>query len=197
MVYCSPLLTRLKETQMTTTPADILDFWFSDRMQKHWFSSTPVIDQEILDKYENLWQQAAYGNLDNWCETSNGSLALVIVLDQFPLNMFRNQAKTYSTGDQAVKIARQAIDNNQNQAIAKDRVAFLFMPLMHSEDMNDQELSVRMFTESGLDGFLKYAVQHRGIINRFGRFPHRNAILSRESTTDELAYLASDEAFHG
>ncbi len=182
---------------MATTPADILDFWFSDRMQKHWFSSTAEIDQEILDKYEHLWQQAASGDLDSWCETASGSLALVIVLDQFPLNMFRNQAKTFSTGDQAVKIARQAIDNKQDREIAKDRVAFLFMPLMHSEDMNDQDLSVKMFTESGLDGFLKYAIQHRDIVSRFGRFPHRNAILSRESTAEELAYLASDEAFKG
>ena len=182
---------------MTTTPDDILDFWFSDRMQKHWFSSTPEIDQEILDKYEDLWQQAASGRLDSWCETASGSLALVIVLDQFPLNMFRNQAKTFSTGDRAVKISRQVIDNKYNEQIEKDKVAFLFMPLMHSEDMNDQDLSVKMFTESGLDGFVKYAAQHRDIVSRFGRFPHRNAILFRESTSDELAYLASDEAFKG
>jgi uncharacterized protein (DUF924 family) len=182
---------------MATAPTEILDFWYSERMQKHWFSSTPEVDQEILDKYESLWDQAAAGQLDLWCETPAGSLALVIVLDQLPLNMFRNQAKTFSTGDQAVRISRQAIDNKYNEQIEKDKVAFLFMPLMHSEDMDDQDLSVKMFTETGLDGFVKFADGHRDIVKRFGRFPHRNAILSRESTADELAYLASDEAFKG
>lgn len=182
---------------MTTSPDNVLDFWYSERMQKHWFFSTPEIDQEILDKYESLWQQAASGEIDSWCETSAGSLALVIVLDQFPLNMFRNQTKTFSTGDQAISVSRNAIDNKQNEQIAKDRVAFLYMPLMHSEDMDDQDLSVKMFTKAGLNGFIKFAKQHRDIVKRFGRFPHRNAILSRDSTAEELAYLASDEGFKG
>ena len=100
-------------------------------MQKRWFSSTPEIDQEILDKYEDLWQQAASGLLDDWCETPSGSLALVIVLDQFPLNMFRNQPKAYSTEQQAVKIARKAINDKQNREIAKDKIAFLYMPQLN------------------------------------------------------------------
>lgn len=185
------------EHPMTITPNEILDFWYSRRMQKHWFSSTPEIDQEILDKYESMWEQAASGVLDAWCETPAGSLALVIVLDQFPLNMFRNQAKTYSTEQLAVKVARKAIDNKQNKEIEKEKIAFLYMPLMHSEHMDDQNLAVKLFTEAGLDDNIKFAKHHRSIVERFGRFPHRNAALLRESTAEELAYLASDEAFKG
>ncbi len=175
----------------------LLDFWFSARIGKHWFASTPALDDEIREKYESLWRHAAAGELAAWAETPEGALALTIVLDQLPLNMFRGKPESFSTEQQAVAVARQAIARGDDQRIPRDQVMFLYMPLMHSENLADQDQSVALFERAGLAANLRFAEHHRGIVRRFGRFPHRNAILGRISTPEELAYLASSEAFKG
>lgn len=179
------------------TPAQILDYWYSERMQKHWFASTPAIDQEIRDRYQALWAQAAAGALDHWQDSPEGALALIIVLDQFPLNMFRNQPESFRTEQQAVAVAKVAIDRGYDAQLPKERLAFLFMPLMHSENLADQDLSVAMFAKYDLTGNLRFAEHHREIVRTYGRFPHRNAILGRASRPEEEAYLRSEGAFKG
>lgn len=187
----------LTETANMTTPGEILTFWRAAPMPEHWFNSTPAIDDGIRARYETLWRQAAQGELDDWQQTPEGCLALCIVLDQFPLNMFRGHPHCFSTEQQAVAISKHAVTQGFDRQLPHDLLAFLYMPLMHSENLADQDESVRLFEATGLAGNARFAHHHREIVRRFGRFPHRNAILGRESTPEELAYLHSKEAFTG
>lgn len=182
---------------MTIKPVDILDYWYSDEMRKHWFSSTEALDEQIRKDYQSIWQTAADGNLTHWKDSPEGCLALAIILDQLPLNMFRNSAKSFSTEQLAIEIAKHAITMGFDENIEKDKRAFLYMPLMHSENMDDQNLSVAMFEKSGLKDSTRFAEHHRNIVSTYGRFPHRNPILGRESTDAETEYLNSDQAFKG
>ncbi|MDP3482496.1 MAG: DUF924 family protein [Sulfuricella sp.] len=137
------------------------------------------------------------GELDGWKETPEGCLALAIVLDQLPLNMFRGKAESFKTEQQAVEIAKHAIDKGYNQHLPAERLAFLYMPLMHSENLADQDLSVRLFEAAKPESNLRFAQHHRELIRKYGRFPHRNGLLGRQSTPEEIEYLASREAFLG
>jgi uncharacterized protein (DUF924 family) len=176
---------------------DLLDFWYSARIARCWFSSTPALDDEIRGRFAGLWQRAVRGELDGWSDTPEGALALAIVLDQLPLNMYRGKPASFASEQKAVAVARQAVARGHDKRLSAERVAFLYMPLMHSENPDDQDLSVNLFREAGLAAHLHFAEHHRGIVRRFGRFPHRNAILGRESTPEELDYLASEQAFKG
>ncbi len=135
--------------------------------------------------------------LSQWKQSAEGALALTIVLDQFPLNMFRGQPQSFATEQQAVAVTKHAIAMEYHKLVLKDRLPFLYMPLMHSEISADQELSVRCFRSIGLKEQIAFAEHHRDIIRRFGRFPHRNAILGRKSTIEEIEYLSSQDAFKG
>lgn len=179
------------------TMTEVLNFWFGEPMRDHWFSSTPEIDKLISDNYESLWEQAKSGELDSWAENPGGCLALCVILDQMPLNMFRGTAKSFSTEQQAVKITKLAIENGLDNHISVDKISFLYMPLIHSENMDDQNLAVESFAKVELEGNLKFAKHHRGIIEKFGRFPHRNEALGRTSSQAEIDYLNSDAAFTG
>ncbi|RRS34032.1 MAG: membrane protein [Gammaproteobacteria bacterium (ex Lamellibrachia satsuma)] len=176
---------------------DILTFWYSNQMSRHWFSSTAAIDAEIVERFETIWSQAASGELTTWLKSPEGCLALAIILDQFPLNMFRGEMKSFSTERQALEVAHYAVDRGFDRQLPKAQVSFLYMPLMHSEELADQELSVSLFEAAGLTENTRFARHHRELIRRFGRFPHRNAIINRKSTTEELDYLASPKAFNG
>jgi uncharacterized protein (DUF924 family) len=176
---------------------EVLDFWFADGMDKRWFRATPAFDAEVRRRFVERWRQAADGELDAWAASARGALALVIVLDQFPLNMFRGQPESFSTEARAVAVARGAIERGFDRVLAPRQVAFLYMPLMHSEELADQDDAVALFEAAGLADNLRFARHHRDLVRRFGRFPHRNAILGRESTPEEVAYLASREAFTG
>ncbi len=180
-----------------TPPQDILDFWYTPEMQSRWFASTAELDETIREKFETLWRTASEGLLERWKETPDGCLALAIVLDQFPLNMFRGKAESFSTEQQAVEVAKYAIGMGFDRRLPAERLAFLYMPLMHSERLADQDLSVSLFEAARLESHLRFALHHRELIRRFGRFPHRNPILGRQSTPEETAYLASKEAFLG
>lgn len=181
----------------TASSDDILEFWFADTMRPAWFRSTPQIDGQIRMRFEDTWRAAAEGRLDHWQDSADGALALAIVLDQFPLNMFRGRRESFATEAQAIAVAKKAIDEGLDQQLATERVAFLYMPLMHSERLADQDLSLRLFEAAGLQDNLRFARHHHELIRRFGRFPHRNEILGRTSTVLEQIYLASDEAFTG
>ncbi len=176
---------------------EILDYWFSEPMTKHWFKSTTAIDADIRTRFEGVWEQARQGKLEHWTATANGCLALIIVFDQLPLNMYRGQAKSFATEAMGIATARQAIEKGFDKEIAPDRLMFMYMPFMHSENMQDQDDGVRLFSDAGLDENAKFALHHRSIVERFGRFPHRNEILGRPSSVAETAYMNSDEAFRG
>ena len=178
-------------------PEMILEYWFSEDNRQYWFASTPEIDTQIREQFNALWERAKRGELDHWKETAEGCLALCIVLDQLPLNMFRGTAKSFSTEQQSIEITKYAIKNGFDQQINQDRLAFLYMPLMHSEDLAAQDLSVASFEKAGLEDNLRFAKHHRELIKTFGRFPHRNEILGRENTQAEIDYLKSKQAFTG
>ena len=179
------------------TPQTLLDFWFDPAQEKRWFNSTAEFDQLIRERFETDWQAASDGQRADWQQTADGALALVILLDQFPLNMYRGEPRGFSTEAQARAVAGRAIGQGFDQMLPDKGKAFLYMPYMHSEDLADQDRAVALFEAAGLDHNLRFAHHHRDIVRRFGRFPHRNAILGRASTAQELAWLASAEAFHG
>ncbi len=179
------------------SPQSVLDFWFSESTRPRWFSSTKAFDRELTERFLDVWKAAASGELESWGKTPEGSLALVIVLDQFPLNMFRGNAESFSTEAASRDVAAAAIDKKFDEALNDEQKAFLYLPFMHSESMEDQDRSVALFEAAGLEDSLKWARHHRDIVGRFGRFPHRNAVLGRENSAEETAYLTSEEAFLG
>ena len=176
---------------------EVLDFWFDQNNQDKWFNSTPEFDVEIQQRFEPLWQSASENMLTSWEVTADGCLALCIVLDQFPLNMYRGDNKSFQTEQQSILVAKEAIGKGFDDLIDNDRVAFLYMPLMHSEKLEDQNLCVACFAKRNLEDNLRFAKHHRGLIEEFGRFPHRNEVLGRKSTEQEIDYLNSKRAFKG
>jgi len=182
---------------LSESPQSIVEFWFSDKVQPLWFQSTPEFDAELRDRFETVWQAAEQGRLDDWAETPEGALALVILFDQIPLNIYRGDALCFATEAKSREISTLAIERSDDAQLTDDQKAFLYMPLMHSESMTDQDKAVALYEAAGLAGNLKFAQHHRDIVHRFGRFPHRNTILGRQSTEAELAYLDSNEAFRG
>jgi uncharacterized protein (DUF924 family) len=182
---------------ISESPQSIVEFWFSDKVQPLWFQSTPEFDAELRDRFETVWQAAEQGRLDDWAETPEGALALVILFDQIPLNIYRGDALCFATEAKSRDIATLAIERSDDAQLTDDQKAFLYMPFMHSESMTDQDKAVALYEAAGLVDNLKFAQHHRDIVRRFGRFPHRNKILGRASTEAEQAYLESDEAFHG
>lgn len=176
------------------TPREILDFWYSERSRERWFKSTPDYDQEIRDKYHELWRLASDGGLAAWEATAEGALALVIILDQFPLNMLRDTPESFSTEAKAREVAGRALARGFDAGFSVDEKRFLYLPFAHSEDMDDQNRSVALFDAGGFE--TNCGEHHRRIIQRFGRFPHRNAILGRASTPAEIEWLNSPEGFN-
>lgn len=175
----------------------MIDFWFSAPVRPGWFNATRELDQEIESRFAATWEIARDGELAHWSASPQGALALVIVLDQFPLNMFRGRPESFSTESASRRVADQAISAGFDRRLADEHKAFLYMPFMHSEALADQDRSVGLYQSAGLMNNLRFALHHREIVRRFGRFPHRNAILGRSSSPAELAWLDSPEAFRG
>lgn len=176
---------------------ELIEFWFSEPVAKRWFNSTPEFDQELRDRFMPTYDAACQGRLDDWQQSAQGALALVIVFDQLPLNMFRGEAKSFATESNSRVVAQQAIEKAFDQSLTDKQKAFLYMPFMHSENLKDQDWSVELYEKAQLADNLRFARHHREIVKRFGRFPHRNRILGRENTEEEVAYLASKQAFLG
>lgn len=176
---------------------EILDFWFAEETKSAWFNSTKEMDQLIRQRFETTWKQARDGQLDDWLKQAKGCLALVILLDQFPLNMFRGDAKCFATEEASRIVSRNAIEKGFDKDLDDTAKAFLYMPFMHSESLDDQDYSVSLFEQAKLNDNIRWAKHHRDIIKRFGRFPHRNSILGRESSAEEIDWLNSEQAFKG
>ena len=167
----------------------VLDFWFSPRVKPLWFKKSEAFDREIKAGFEPMYHQAKQGKLDQWQDLPQSTLALIIVLDQFPRNMYRQSPQAFATDDKAVTLTKYAIAHNYQQSLTTEQQIFLYMPLMHSEQQTDQTLCVELFSNLGLEDNLKFARRHQEIINRFDRFPHRNQILGRKSTAAEQEFL--------
>ncbi len=169
------------------TAQDVLGFWFgSDR--KAWFEKNPAFDDEIRRRFLSLYEHGAAGMLSDWRQTPAGCLALVVLLDQFPRNMFRGSARAFAADALALETARQALDLRFDQGLSVDERTFLYLPFEHSESLADQARACELMQPLGNEVY-RYAVRHKEIVERFGRFPHRNAALARASTPQEVAFL--------
>ncbi|MBX3581168.1 MAG: DUF924 family protein [Rhizobiaceae bacterium] len=169
--------------------AEVVKFWH-DAGYEAWFSKNPAFDAEFHSRFLDLHYAAAARELDHWMEHPQSALALMILLDQFPRNCFRNTGHMFATDPLARHFARAALDAGHLDKVADALKIFFLLPFEHSEDMADQELSVELAPPHG-EEYLRYAVVHRDIIARFGRFPHRNAALGRETTLEEQEFLDS------
>ena len=170
-------------------PQTIVDFW-RDLGPERWFARDDELDATIAQRFGDVYERAATGELDGWAEEPNGALALVLILDQFPRNMFRGTPRAFETDAKALQLAKAALARGDHYHVGEDVNQFFALPLMHSEVLADQEDCVRWMQEIGPEN-VPYAEEHRDIIARFGRFPHRNAILGRETTAEEQAFLAA------
>ncbi len=175
-------------TGSDVAPADILAFW-RDAGPDRWYTRDDDFDASVRERYLGLWQMAVAGKLAFWEISDDGALALVIVLDQFPRNMFRGRAETYASDALAREVARRAIDRGVDTRIDPALREFFYLPFMHSEALTDQVRCIALLQQAGLADNAKWAEHHAEIIRRFGRFPHRNDILGRTSTPDEQAFL--------
>lgn len=178
-------------------PETLLECWFSPNVEKRWFRATTEFDDTLHRRFENWVQAALNGELEHWAETPRGALALVILLDQLPLNIYRDKPESFAGEALAREVAGNALSKGWDRELGDKQKAFLYIPFMHSENLADQNRSVELYRQAGLEGNLRWAEHHRNIIRRFGRFPHRNAILGRESTEEERRWLNSKEAFLG
>ena len=169
---------------------EVLSFW-RDAGAARWYAKDDAFDAAIRDRFGPLWQEAAAGRLADWERSDEGTLALVIMLDQFPRNMFRNDPRAFSTDALAREVAMRALDRGVDQRIGGELRQFLYLPFMHSEDLADQERCVALFAPLGNENSTKYAIIHADIIRKFGRFPHRNPVLGRDTTAEEQAFLDS------
>lgn len=166
--------------------ADVLKFWFGLRPEQ-WWKTDPELDERIRQDFLKLWSEKRRLPADRFLSDPLAALAGVIMFDQFPRNMFRGHADAYSTDPLALAIAKGALSRDFDEELPREERKFLYMPLMHSERLEDQNRSVLLFTELGDADQLGYAKRHREIVERYGRFPHRNAILGRPSRPEESA----------
>jgi len=193
---------------VNATPESVLDFWFgtagmaseiAGRQRKLWFGKTPENDQVVSDRFSTTLAAASAGKLDHWAGSPRGRLALVIVLDQFPHHIFRDQPQAFATDPQALALSLAALTASEDLQLTPIERVFLYLPLEHAESPEMQARSVSLYAALANDasaderalfeGFLDYAHKHRDVVERFGRFPHRNAILGRPSTPAEREFL--------
>ena len=188
---------------MPNRAGEVLDFWFGQegdpeygQFREEWFRKDPAFDASVTARFAGLYEEAAAGDLDGWREDAEGCLALVIVLDQFPRNMFRGDGRIHAEDDRALVASKYAVEHALDRELPAFMRMFLYMPFMHSESVEDQRRSVELFErlagEEGAPDVVSYAVAHRDIVERFGRFPHRNEILGRETTQEEAVFLTTE-----
>ena len=188
---------------MPSRAREVLDFWFGregepeyGQSRDEWFRKDSAFDARVTQEFLDLYEQAAAGDLDGWREGAESCLALVIVLDQFPRNMFRGDGRTHAADGKALKASKYAVEHALDRELPAFQRMFLYMPFMHSESVEDQRRSVELFErlagEEGGPNVVSYAVAHRDIVERFGRFPHRNEVLGRQTTSEEAVFLTTE-----
>ena len=177
---------------MRDTKNEVLRFWFEELTAQQWFHKNPDVDSEILSRFKVTYTMAMEGLCDGWKKDANGALALIIVLDQFPRHMFRDTPLAFQSDRQALLVAKEAVSGRFDLMLDPVKRGFLYIPFQHSEEMVDQQKSLELYgamKDINPTGFT-YAQRHFDVIEQYGRFPHRNDILGRESSEDEKAYLA-------
>lgn len=170
-------------------PQDVLHFWFDEATPAQLFKKDAAFDAEIRARFGATHQAAVHGELAAWRDTPEGRLAEIIVLDQFSRNLLRDDARAFATDGMALVLAQEAIRTGADRATPETRLAFLYMPFMHSESRAIHAEAERLFRQPGLEDNYKFELKHKAIIDRFGRYPHRNRVLGRASTPEELAFL--------
>ena len=176
-------------SKLIVTKEDIITFWFEEISPEQWFKKDKEFDAMLLERAGTTVIKALNGQLDRWSKTSTGSVSLVILLDQFTRNIFRDTPKAFSGDEMALVLCQKSINSKWFSELSMTYKQFLLMPMMHSEDISIQEKSLPLFKQHANNRTYEFAVKHRDIIAKFGRFPHRNLILSRPSTEEELMFL--------
>ncbi len=170
-------------------PQDVIQFWFDEITPKQWWIKDQDFDQLLVDRYQRLLESAVKGELFSWRETLLGRLAEIIVLDQFSRNIYRDDARAFAADPVALVLSQEVVRKQRYDGLSSNQIQFLLMPYMHSESLLIHEEAVKLFDKPGLEGNLDFEYKHKVIIERFGRYPHRNDILGRDSTVEERAFL--------
>ena len=173
----------------TPTAADILNFWFVETTPEFWFKKDDDFDAAIQDRFGKAVTGALAGRLDHWANYADGCLALILMLDQFTRNMFRHSARAFLGDEMALALSLRCVERKYLDADRPSYCQFMLMPMMHSEDIGIQDMSLPLFEKYTSKLTYEYAMKHRDIVARFGRFPHRNAMLGRPSSSDEDQFL--------
>lgn len=171
---------------MTGWTDDVLHFWFDHMGPERWYGGGLEVDAEIRDRFEPLWHSLKDEKVIFFVTSPEAALAAVILFDQFPRNIFRHEADAFATDPLALEISKLSIEAGYDTNMTVPQRQFLYMPFQHSENLADQDMSVELFDGLGEEQPLQFAIMHRDIIKRFGRFPHRNEVLGRETPPDEL-----------
>ncbi|WP_086480341.1 DUF924 family protein [Oceanospirillum sanctuarii] len=167
----------------------VIEFWFKELTPKQWWVKDEALDKTIKERFESTLIEAKLRRLAEWRYQPRGRLAEIIVLDQFSRNIYRDTPDAFAADQLAQQLTLVAIEAGDDRSLTQQERLFIYMPLMHSEDPEMHEIAIEVFTALGLEENLDYERQHKAIIDRFGRYPHRNAILGRESTPEELEFL--------
>lgn len=168
---------------------EVVAFW-REAGRKMWFVHDEAFDEAIRTRFEAVHQAASRGDYADWIDTAEGALALLLLLDQFPRNLYRGSAHAFATDAMARHVANRALEAGHDQATADDLRAFFYLPFEHSENLDDQARAVALMAPLSDESYVRFAILHQDIIARFGRFPHRNRVMGRDSTPEELAFLA-------
>jgi uncharacterized protein (DUF924 family) len=168
---------------------EILHFWFDELSRKDWFRKDEALDSTIASRFGAIYNELRAGVPAAWLDTAEGYLAAVLVLDQFPRNMFRGDPRAFATDEAGLDLAKRAIAEGLDEKLTRDQRVFLYMPFQHSEDRDDQARGIALYAMLGKPSNLDFALRHQAVVDRFDRFPHRNVILGRTSTAEEQAFL--------
>lgn len=175
--------------QQQLLPHTVIDFWFTELKPQNWWQKDSALDEMIARRFSSLHQQAASCELSDWRGTGLGSLAEIIVLDQFSRNIYRDKPESFASDSLALALAQSAIAKGLDKELSQVQRSFLYMPFMHSESKKIHSDAVTLFESLGMSDKIEFELKHKAIIDKFGRYPHRNDILGRRSTVEELSFL--------
>lgn len=170
-------------------PQIIIQFWFDEIDRSHWFKKSDEFDETIRARFQTLHDQASKCELHSWRTSATGRLAEIIVLDQFSRNLYRDSALAFANDAMALTLAQEAISAQLDQQLSVDEQTFLYMPFMHSESKAIHQMAIQLFDKPGMESNYRFEIAHKKIIDRFGRYPHRNDVLGRPSSAEENAFL--------
>lgn len=168
----------------------IVKFWFEETNPEQWWKKDEIFDALLLERFAEMHGRASRGELFEWREHPEGRLAEIIILDQFSRNMFRDTPLAFATDPMSLALSQEAISSGADQVLTPVQRSFLYMPFMHSESLQIHEVAVELFQNNGIQSNLDFEFSHKRIIEKFGRYPHRNKILGRQSTAEEIAFLS-------